>query len=152
MVVSSTCPPEAAADSANDSDLAEMRLTGIVTEPEHDLTIFAVNGATKPLRLTEGEALSGWRIESITPAEPRPCSPSSIQTWFSNLRRSRLRRTPLPASLLSHLPGQPGQPDFGSPSGAAADSTAAGESTVMSRLLALTSGGRGGWRRRHQLR
>src|SRR6516165_11212606 len=48
-------PPQAAANDSTDSDLADMRLTGIVTEPEHHLAIFAVKGATKPLRLTEGE-------------------------------------------------------------------------------------------------
>ena len=82
-------PPQAAANDSTDSDLADMRLTGIVTEPEHHLAIFAVKGATKPLRLTEGEAVSGWRIESITP------------TRF----RSRFRRNPLPSPCLRRRSG-----------------------------------------------
>src|SRR5262249_42362857 len=61
-------PQTAASDSVVNSDLADTRLTGIVTEPGHQVAIFAVNGA-KPLRLTEGEAISGWRIESITPRD-----------------------------------------------------------------------------------
>jgi hypothetical protein len=51
-----------------DSDLADRRLTGIVTEPGRRMAIFAVNGE-KPLRVAEGDAVSGWRIESITPRE-----------------------------------------------------------------------------------
>ena len=66
---SSRRPPQtAASDGDGTSDLADTRLTGIVTEPGRSIAIFAVNGA-KPLRLTEGEAVSGWRIESITPRE-----------------------------------------------------------------------------------
>jgi hypothetical protein len=66
---SSRRPPQVSAnDSSGTSDLADTRLTGIVTEPGRSIAIFAVNGA-KPLRLTEGEAVSGWRIESITPRE-----------------------------------------------------------------------------------
>jgi hypothetical protein len=38
-------PPQAAAPDNTDSDLADMRLTGIVTEPDHHVAIFAVNGA-----------------------------------------------------------------------------------------------------------
>ena len=42
-------PPQSAPDdSATGSDLADIRLTGIVTEPEHHIAIFAVKGA-KPL-------------------------------------------------------------------------------------------------------
>src|SRR3974390_2907472 len=46
-------PPQAAAnDSPTAPDLPDMRLPGIVTEPDHHLAIFAVNGAAKPLRLS----------------------------------------------------------------------------------------------------
>ena len=73
-------PPQAAAnDSVVSSDLADTRLTGIVTEPGHHVAIFAVNGA-KPLRLSEGEAISGWRIESITPREVSLSGPSGTKT------------------------------------------------------------------------
>jgi hypothetical protein len=73
-------PPQAAAnDSVVSSDLADTRLTGIVTEPGHHVAIFAVNGA-KPLRLSEGEAISGWRIESITPREVSLSGPGGTKT------------------------------------------------------------------------
>ena len=73
-------PPQSAGnDSVVSSDLADTRLTGIVTEPGHHVAIFAVNGA-KPLRLTEGEAVSGWRIESITPHEVSLSGPGGTKT------------------------------------------------------------------------
>ena len=53
---------------AADLDLADTRLTGIVTEPGRRMAIFAVNGE-KLLRVAEGDAVSGWRIESIAPRE-----------------------------------------------------------------------------------
>jgi general secretion pathway protein N len=61
-------PPQGTAANEADSDLADTRLTGIVTEPGRRMAIFAVNGE-KPLRVAEGDAVSGWRIESITPRE-----------------------------------------------------------------------------------
>ena len=73
-------PPQTAAnDGGGTSDLADTRLTGIVTEPGRSIAIFAVNGA-KPLKLTEGEAVSGWRIESITPREVALSGPGGAKT------------------------------------------------------------------------
>ena len=115
-------PPQAAADSATDSDLADMRLTGIVTEPEHHLAIFAVNGA-KPLRVTEGEAVSGWRIESITPHEVSLSGPGGTKTLEPKLDPNLVQQPPPqppaanPAARQPAKPpapnvaaGQPGQP------------------------------------------
>jgi len=78
---SSTRRPPQSLDNASvtNSDLADMRLTGIVTDPEHHVAIFAVKGA-KPLRLTEGEDVSGWRIESITPREVSLSGPGGTKT------------------------------------------------------------------------
>ena len=61
-------PPQITANSSTDPGLTDTRLTGIVTEPDHRLAIFAVAGA-KPVALTEGETVSGWRIDSISPRE-----------------------------------------------------------------------------------
>ena len=73
-------PPQSAVnDGPSSADLADTRLTGIITEPGRHLAIFAVNGA-KPLRLTEGEAVSGWRIESITPREVSLSGPGGTKT------------------------------------------------------------------------
>ena len=87
-------PPQAAApDSTTNSDLADMRLTGIVTEPDHHVAIFAVNGA-KPLRVTEGEAVSGWRIESITPHEVSLSGPGGTKTLEPKLDPNLVQQPP----------------------------------------------------------
>jgi general secretion pathway protein N len=72
-------PPNASTEAATDSDLADTRLTGIVTEPGRRTAIFAIKG-DKPLRVAEGEAVSGWRIESITPREVSLSGPSGTKT------------------------------------------------------------------------
>ena len=72
-------PQSAVSDGAAGADLADARLTGIITEPARRIAIFAVTGA-KALRLTEGEAVSGWRIESITPREVALSGPSGTKT------------------------------------------------------------------------
>jgi general secretion pathway protein N len=43
------------------------------------MAIFAVNGE-KPLRVAEGDAVSGWRIESITPREVSLSGPGGTKT------------------------------------------------------------------------
>jgi general secretion pathway protein N len=72
-------PPPSAVNDGGGADFADTRLTGIVTEPGRHIAIFAVNGA-KSLRLTEGEAVSGWRIESITPREVSLSGPGGSKT------------------------------------------------------------------------
>ncbi len=72
-------PPNASQGGAGDNDLADTRLTGIVTAPGRRFAIFAVSG-DKPLRVAEGEAVSGWRIESITPREVSLSGPSGTKT------------------------------------------------------------------------
>jgi general secretion pathway protein N len=85
-----------------------MRLTGIVTEPEHHVAIFAVNGA-KPLRLTEGEAVSGWRIESITPREVSLSGPGGTKTLEPKLDPNLAQQpAPIPPpNPGARLPAQP---------------------------------------------
>jgi hypothetical protein len=73
-------PPQSATNNgADDTDLSDKRLTGIVTAPGHHLAIFAVNDA-KPLILSEGEAVSGWRINSIAPLEVSLSGPGGSKT------------------------------------------------------------------------
>jgi hypothetical protein len=97
-------PQSAATDSVANSDLADMRLTGIVTEPERHIAIFAVNGA-KPLRLTEGEDVSGWRIESITPHEVSLSGPGGTKTLEPKLDPNLVQPTPA-----ANQPPRPGVP------------------------------------------
>src|SRR6516162_7145752 len=115
-------PPQAAANDSTDSDLADMRLTGIVTEPEHHLAIFAVKGATKSLRLTEGEAVSGWRIESITPHEVSLSGPGGTKTLQPKLDPNLVQppgptpppnpgaRLPAQPAPVANVPPRPGVP------------------------------------------
>ena len=119
---SSRRPPQAAVpDSTTNSDLADMRLTGIVTEPDHHVAIFAVNGA-KPLRVTEGEAVSGWRVESITPHEVSLSGPGGTKTLEPKLDPNLVqppaptppanpaaRVAPQPAPV-ANVPPRPGVP------------------------------------------
>jgi general secretion pathway protein N len=96
-------PPQSASnEAATDSDLADTRLTGIVTEPGRRTAIFAVNG-DKPLKVAEGEAVSGWRIESITPREVSLSGPSGTKT--------------LQPKMDPNLAPPPGQPATGSAGG-----------------------------------
>ena len=95
-------PPQSApSDNVTSADLADMRLTGIVTEPEHHVAIFAVNGA-KPLRVTEGEAVSGWRIESITPREVSLSGPGGTKTLEPKLDPNLVQQ---PGSIPAVNPG-----------------------------------------------
>jgi len=104
-------PPEIAqGESAPGLDLSDKRLAGIVIEPDRRLAIFAVTGA-KPLTLSEGESVGGWRIESITPTEISLVGPSGTRTmqptWGPSSARPRQQRN---ASQQSQPPpGEPGQ-------------------------------------------
>src|SRR5437016_1774726 len=121
-------PQSAVSDGAAGADLADARLTGIITEPARRIAIFAVTGA-KALRLTEGEAVSGWRIESITPREVALSGASGTKTlepkFDPNLGSpgpgptpaaavaGRPAVVPLPAGTAAARPGVPpvpGQP------------------------------------------
>jgi hypothetical protein len=113
-------PQSAAADSVTNSDLADMRLTGIVTEPDHHVAIFAVNGA-KPLRLSEGEDVSGWRIDSITPHEVSLSGPGGTKTLEPKLDPNLVQpvapaapnpgaRPPAQPAPVANVPPRPGIP------------------------------------------
>src|SRR6266850_3108928 len=120
---SSRRPQQTAAnDSGDTSDLADTRLTGIITEPGRSIAIFAVNGA-KPLKLTEGEAVSGWRIESITPREVALSSPGGAKTLAPKIdpnlaapqsgpaaAAAAAVRPPIPPSPAAAPPVRPGVP------------------------------------------
>jgi hypothetical protein len=111
-------PPAAVNDSVISSDLADTRLTGIVTEPGHQVAIFAVNGA-KPLRLTEGEAVSGWRIESITPREVSLSGPDGTKTLEPKLDPSLAQPAPVPTPAANPAARLPTPPTAAQPAPAA---------------------------------
>jgi hypothetical protein len=72
-------PPQNAAEATTDNDLADARLAGIVTAPGQRVAIFAISG-DKPLKVAEGDAVSGWRIETITPREVSLTGPTGTKT------------------------------------------------------------------------
>jgi hypothetical protein len=108
-------PPQDAPSGAAADDLTDARLTGIVTAPGHRIAIFAVSG-DKPLKVAEGDAVSGWRIETITPREVSLSGPSGTKT--------------LQPKLDPNLAPPPGQPPIGQPGGRAPTPPAAGRPRV----------------------
>jgi hypothetical protein len=119
-------PPQSKlGNAADDSGLADSRLAGIVIEPGRRFAIFAPQGA-KFLTVTEGETVSGWRVDSISPREVSLSGPDGtriLQPKFDpNLAPpSDETTTPTPVfgvpPNLRAAPGvvvpQPGAPVFG---------------------------------------
>jgi hypothetical protein len=96
-------PEEIASGADAGPDLADARLTGIVTLPPLKLAIFAIKGA-KPLMLGEGETVSGWRIDSIAPAEIALTGPGGTQTMRPKDDPSLVRATPRPVAVNRPVP------------------------------------------------
>ncbi len=108
-------PPQDAPSGAAADDLTDARLTGIVTTPRHRIAIFAVSG-DKPLKVAEGDAVSGWRIESITPREVSLSGPSGTKT--------------LQPKLDPNLAPPAGQPAVGQPGGRMPTTPSAGRPRI----------------------
>ncbi len=72
-------PPPHNDGPATDSSFDDTRLAGIVTEPGHRFAIFAPTGA-QPLLVSEGDTVSGWRVESINPREVSLSGPGGTKT------------------------------------------------------------------------
>ena len=68
-------PSDTAQGDGGASDLSGNRLTGIITEPDRRLAIFAMAGG-KALIVSEGETVSGWRVDAIDPTEITLSGPS----------------------------------------------------------------------------
>jgi hypothetical protein len=71
--------PSRAHEVRASAGLGDARLTGIVTVPHHRIAIFAVRGAN-PLVVSEGDNVSGWRVDSITPDEVAVTGPGGTKT------------------------------------------------------------------------
>ena len=82
-------PPQVASTDAADEEFSGTRLTGIVTESGRRIAVFAISGA-KSLRVAEGEAVNGWRVESIMPREVSLSGPNGTKmlrpTFDTNLK------------------------------------------------------------------
>lgn len=99
----------APAEATSDSDLADTRLTGIVTEPGHRFAIFAISGG-KPLKVAEGDEVSGWRVESITPREISLSGPSGTKTLQPKLDPNLVAQAPQPPVANPAQQPTPGRP------------------------------------------
>jgi hypothetical protein len=105
-------PPQSApAGTAPDGDLADKRLTGIVITPAERIAIFAVTG-DKPLRVAEGEDVSGWRIDSITPREVSLTGPGGNKVLQPKLDPNLVPPAPPPAAAnaAGRVPNAPPAP------------------------------------------
>jgi hypothetical protein len=102
--------------SANDADspLHGVRLTGVVVGSGVRIAIFAVTGTNSRV-LSEGEALKGWRLDSISPKEVVLSGPAG-NILLKPQPDANLVRSPRPVAVQSGQPsaammaGARGQP------------------------------------------
>lgn len=107
-------PPEVTPGVQATSSFSDKRLTGIVIEPDRRLAIFEVAGV-KPLTLTEGETVDGWKIEAITPRDVSMIGASGTTTLQPKLdpnhaaspALARKASTPLPPANPARAPLTP---------------------------------------------
>jgi len=93
-------------------DLGNVRLTGIVIDPEHHLAIFAVRDG-KPVVRSEGEMMNDWRLESIVPGEVVLSGPAGTRTLQPKIDASLARRVaapPRPPQAAARNPPSAGAP------------------------------------------
>jgi hypothetical protein len=88
-------PARDGGDKRTDPGLDDVRLTGIVIEPERHLAIFAMPGA-KPIARSEGGTVNDWRVESITPDAVALTGPAGSATLRPKADASLVRRMPAP--------------------------------------------------------
>jgi hypothetical protein len=108
-------PETASSANANDaaSPLRDVRLTGVVIGPDVRIAIFAMTGTNSRV-LSEGEALKGWRLDSISPKGVVLSGPAG-NIMLEPQPDTNLVRPPPPVAVQSGQPGAamadaPGQP------------------------------------------
>jgi len=120
---SPTRQPPARPDQPTDAGLADVRLTGIVIEPDRHLAIFAMPGA-KPIVRAEGGTVNDWRIDNIALDAVVLSGPTGSTTLQPKIDASLTRRAPAPPP--------PRLPAVAPPAGAAAPKpTASAAPAVM---------------------
>jgi general secretion pathway protein N len=126
-------PSQNAGGPTTDDDLADARLAGIITSPGHRIAIFAISG-DKPLEVAEGDAVSGWRIETITPREVSLTGPTGTKTLQPKLdpnlvppagRQLPSGRPPIPAAASGRPPAPPVTAAVAPPPGVSVNSAGA---------------------------
>ena len=111
---SPTRQPAARPGQPTGLDLGDVRLTGIVIEPERHLAIFAVPDA-KPMVRSEGEMMNDWRLDRITPGEVVLSGPSGTRTLQPKIDARLTRRVAAPPRPAQSPPqvAAPGSPVAG---------------------------------------
>jgi hypothetical protein len=99
-------PPPHSDGPAADSGLSDTRLTGIVTAPDHRLAIFVPTGA-KALIVSEGDTVSGWRVENITPREVSLSGPEGTKTLQPKIDPNLVPPPPPPGAAPPMSPIRP---------------------------------------------
>lgn len=108
----------AAPDQPTDLDLAEVRLTGIVMDPDRHIAIFAISGA-KPMVRSEGETMKDWRLDSISPGEVVLTGPAGTRTLQPKTDTSLARRAPQPPPAAARPAPNPAAAQAGGPAAGA---------------------------------
>jgi hypothetical protein len=102
-------PPEQAGASTP-TDLPNLRLTGVVVEPDRRIAIFAVAGA-KPIVRAQGEAIDDWRLDSVSLQTVSLSGPAGTRTLEPKPDQNLVRpRQPTPVAGPAKLGGFPAQP------------------------------------------
>jgi general secretion pathway protein N len=107
-------PPAKNENPTVDSGLADTRLAGIVTTPGRRLAIFVPNGA-KPLVVNEGDTISGWHIDRITPREVSLTGPTGTKTLQPKIDPTLVPPAPPTTAAPPPLGSKPNNPAFAPP-------------------------------------
>ena len=112
------------AEERPDRELSNVRLTGVLIQPDRQLAIFAVKGVkgAETRILSVGQALNGWKLDSISPEGVSLSGPGGTRTLQPEGDTTLVRQARLPAAPAqpppAAPPGQaPGQPQAGAPPG-----------------------------------
>src|SRR6478672_142866 len=102
------------AEERPDRELSNVRLTGVVIQPDRQLAIFAVTGAETRI-LSVGQALNGWKLDSISPEGVSLSGPGGTRTLQPEGDTTLVRQARLPAAPAKPPPAAqaPGQPQAG---------------------------------------
>ena len=96
-------PKPAPSDNAADPRLPDVRLTGIVIERDRRIAIFDVTG-TRPLVLSEGEALKDWRLDNISRQKVSLSGPAGTITLEPKADPNLIRPPPPAAAAATASP------------------------------------------------
>jgi len=120
-------PAATAEDEA--SETPDFRLTGIVTEADRRLAIFAAANA-KPLAVEEGGQVYGWHVDSISPREVSMSGPAGTRKMQPKNDPALKGSAPRPAVAIKAPPTPPPQPQRQNPTPPAAAGTAPARSPL----------------------